>query len=51
MELVRFAGAAVVGLVLGLLLVVWSVGVAVGVAVVLATAAGARRLVEPVLYR
>jgi hypothetical protein len=47
MELVRFAGAAVIGLVLGLLLVVWSVGVAV----VLATAAGARGLVEPVLYR
>jgi hypothetical protein len=47
MGLVRFAGAAVIGLVLGLLLVVWSTGAAV----VLATATGARRLVEPLFSR
>lgn len=48
MELVRFVGAAIIGLVLGLLLVVWSTAAAV----VLATATTARRLVEPVVvYR
>jgi hypothetical protein len=47
MEIVRFAMAAVIGLVLGLLLVVWSTGAAA----VLATATAARRLVEPVFSR